>query len=57
MIFYQNYNLLIYSKTTIITLKVLKVIIKKVEKSFEFENSNFNNNLFDIEKIVKKSNF
>ena len=57
MIFCQNYNLLMYSKITMITLKILKIIIKKVEEFSESENSNFDNNLFNIEKIVKKSNF
>ena len=57
MIFYQNHNLLMYLKTIIITSKILKIIIKKIEKFFESENSNFDNDLFDIEEIIKESNF
>ena len=57
MIFYQNHNLLIYLKTIIITLKILKIVIKKVEKFFKFENSNFDDNLFNIKKIVRELNF
>ena len=57
MIFYQDYNLLIYSKIIIIILKVSKVAMKKIEEFFESENSDFDNDLFNIEEIVRKSNF
>ena len=57
MVFCQNHNLLMYLKTTMITLKILKIVVKKVEKSFESKSSNSDDNLFDIEKIVRESNF
>ena len=54
MIFYKNYNLLIYSKITITILKFLqKVIMNEIiensSKSSKFFDSN--NDLFDIKEI------
>lgn len=56
--FYKNYNLFIYLKAIIITLKVLlktlsKTIIIELN-SLTFNNSNFKNDLLDIKKIKIK---
>ena len=40
-----------------ITSKILKAVVKKVEKFSEFDNSNFDDDLFNIEKIMTESNF
>ena len=37
-----------------ITLKILKVFVKEVENSFEFENSNFDDDLLNVEEIVRE---
>ena len=57
IVFYQDYNLLIYFKATMITSKILKTFVKEIENSFESENSNFDNDLLNIKKIVREQNF
>jgi len=53
-VYYNNYNLLIYSRVVI--LLSFKVIVKSKDKSLDF-NSNLlsKNELLDIEKIVRVS--
>ena len=57
MVFCQDHNLLMYSKATMITFKISKAFVKKVENSFESESSDSNDDLLDIEKIVREQNF
>ena len=57
MIFCQDHNLLMYLKTIIIIFKVSKAFIKEVENFSEFQSLDFDNNLLNVEKIVREQNF
>ena len=43
-----------YLKIVIITFKILKTSVKKVENFFESENLNFDDDLLNVEEIVKE---
>lgn len=58
MIFYKNYNLLIYLKIVMITLKPSrKVIMKKVIEDFKesLESFDFENDFFEVKEIERQS--
>ena len=57
MIFCQDHNLLIYSKIAMIIFKISKAFIKEVENSFESKSSDFDDDLLNVEKIVREQNF
>ena len=50
LVFYKDYNLLIYFKVVIIKMKTSsKVIVEEIDSSKSFESFNFDNDLFDVE--------
>ena len=52
LVFYKDYNLLMYFKIVMIRLKTSsKVIVEKIDFSKSFESFNFDNDLFDVEDI------
>ena len=58
MIFCKDYNLLIYLKATIAMPKafakvILLATIKEVSNSLEFDSSDSNKELLDIEEIIR----
>ena len=43
-----------YSKIAMITFKILKTFMKKVENSFESKSSDFDDDLLNVEEIVRE---